>query len=99
MGNSASVTTSVSYIIIIDRWALVIYTILFFAYQIGTLIWMYFVPWRKWRMLFKKEKENRLHTASNYNNSKPVFVNVSSRAKKTAYNEENGLTIVSNVEL
>ncbi len=50
-------------------------------------------------MLFKKEKENRLHAASNYDNSKPVFVNVSSRAKKTAYNEENGLTIVSNVEL
>ncbi len=98
MGNSTSVTTSVSYIIIIDRWALVIYTILFFAYQIGTLIWMYLVPWKKWRMLFKKENENRLHTASNNNNSNPVFVNAPPRAKKTAYNEQNDLTIVSNVE-
>jgi len=49
-------------------------------------------------MLFKKENENRLHTASNNNNSNPVFVNAPPRAKKTAYNERNDLTIVSNVE-
>jgi hypothetical protein len=66
--------TSIPYLVAIDRWALVVFTILFFAYQIGTIIWMYVVPWKKRRMMFKKDDHNRIHIASNFINSKMTFV-------------------------
>lgn len=68
-------TTSVFELVIIDRWALVVYTILFFAYQIATLIWMYLVPLKKRRMMFGKDKQNRLQFLSNLQPPKTAFIN------------------------
>ncbi len=80
--NSTVSATTVSNIIVVDHWALVVYTILFFAYQIGTFIWVYFVPWKKHRMMIKKDHENRLQIRSAYN-SKATFFDVVSRAKQS----------------
>jgi hypothetical protein len=69
-------TTNVPSIVVIDRWALVVFTILFFAYQIGTITWMYLVPWKKRRMMFKKDNENRLHILSRGNHSQATYMDV-----------------------
>jgi hypothetical protein len=69
-------TTSVPYIVVIDRWALVVFTVLFFAYQIGTIIWMYLVPWKKRRMMFEKDNRNHVKIESKYNNTKGTFIEV-----------------------
>ncbi len=60
LSNTKGLTTSVPIIATIDRWALLAFTILFFAYQIGTLIWMYAVPWKRRRMMFEKDNHHRL---------------------------------------
>ena len=65
---------SVPRIIVIDRWALVVFTILFFAYQVGTLIWMYLVPWKRRRMMFRKDNQIRLQLVSTYNGSGKTFM-------------------------
>lgn len=72
--NTTGPTTSVPNIIVIDRWALVVFTILFFAYQTGTLIWMYTVPWKKRRMMFKKDSDNRLQIQSKYKLTQANFI-------------------------
>lgn len=46
----------------------------FFAYQIGTLIWMYIVPWKKRRMMFVKDINNRLQFQTKYNNTQATFI-------------------------
>jgi hypothetical protein len=68
-------------IVVIDRWALVVFTIIFFAYQIGTLIWMYLVPLKKRRMMFAKDSHNRSQTASKSTNGKVNVINVSERTE------------------
>jgi hypothetical protein len=73
-GNTTGTITSVPYLVVIDRWALVVFTILFFAYQIGTIIWMYIVPLKKRRMMFEKDDHNRLHITSNLTNPKVTFI-------------------------
>lgn len=73
---STDAIISVPSIIVIDRWALVVFTILFFMYQIGTLIWMYFVPWKRRRMMFKKDSENRLRLVSNYQASRISLIDI-----------------------
>ena len=80
--NSTATTATIPSILVIDRWALVVYTILFFAYQIGTFIWVYFIPWKKHRMMIKKDNDDRLHIRSAYNNSKATFLDVVLRAKQ-----------------
>ena len=72
-GNTNGATTSVPSIIVIDRWALVIFTILFFAYQIGTLIWMYLIPWEKRRLMFQKDQQSRLYATSAFSNMNDNF--------------------------
>lgn len=62
-------------IVVIDRWALVAFTIFFFAYQIGTLIWMYLVPWKKRRMMFAKDSRSRFEIASRYKSGKANLMN------------------------
>ncbi|UJR23356.1 hypothetical protein I4U23_026368 [Adineta vaga] len=98
LGKPTDVTTSVSYIIIIDRWALVVFTILFFAYQIGTIIWMLCVPLRRRRLMFKKDKENRLAITSSYNNANATFIDVLKGAKKSLNHVHTELSIVSHTE-
>jgi hypothetical protein len=93
--NTTGLTTNVPSIIIIDRWALVVYTILFFAYQIGTLIWMYLVPWKKRRIMFQKDTHSRILIVSRYNNTKATFMDVLRRAKPV--NGVENLSVVSNV--
>jgi hypothetical protein len=54
----------------------VVYTILFFTYQVATIIWMYAVPWRKRRIMFKKDEQNRSQFAINQTNSNSTLVDV-----------------------
>lgn len=79
----AATNRSVPSIVIIDRWALVVFTVLFFAYQIGTFLWMYFVPMKERRLMLKKDKENRLKIASSFHNSRATFLDVLMRAQQT----------------
>lgn len=72
--NIAGPIISVPHIIVIDRWALVVYTVLFFAYQVGTLIWIYLVPWKRRRMMFRKDNQIRLQLVSTYNGSGKTFM-------------------------
>ena len=74
-GNTTGVTTSVAELIVIDRWALIVFTALFFAYQIGTLIWMYLIPLKRRRMMFKKDQQNRFQFQSNLHLPKAAFIN------------------------
>lgn len=74
-GNATGATSSVPKLIVADRWALVVFTILFFAYQTGTLIWIYLVPWKKRRIMFEKDKQNRRRFASIAQTPKPAFIN------------------------
>jgi hypothetical protein len=85
-------------LITIDRWALVVYTILFFAYQIGTIIWMFVVPWGKRRMMFRKDWENRLQLESRYSQRRGTHTGVLSGDKKTKAETQNA-TVVSNIDL
>jgi hypothetical protein len=72
--NTTGITTNVQNLVVIDRWALVVFTIFFFAYQIGTFIWMYVVPWKKRRMMFQKDNNNRLQIELKYNNTKSTII-------------------------
>lgn len=85
-------------IIVIDRWALVIFTIIFFVYQIATIIWMYLVPWRRRQMMFKKDQENRLRLASTYNDSRATFREVL-RTAKLILKQRREISVTSNDEL
>ena len=85
-------------LITIDRWALVLYTVLFFAYQIGTIIWMSAVPWSKRRMMFRKDRENRLQLASRYNERRGTHTGVLTGGTKTK-NDVHEATVVSNIDL
>lgn len=67
---------SIQDIVVIDRWALVVSTIVFFAYQVGTLIWMYFVPWKRRRTMFRKDRENRIAFAEQYGSDKTTFMDL-----------------------
>jgi hypothetical protein len=78
-GCTTGTIPSVPSIVVIDGWALVVFTIVFFAYQIGTLIWMYLVPLKKRRMMFAKDSHNRSQTVSKSTNGKVNFINVSER--------------------
>jgi hypothetical protein len=80
-GNTTGPTASITSVVVIDRWALVIFTILFFGYQIGTIIWMYLVPWEKRRIMFQKDKHSRLRATTPYNNINDSFVDVSRKTK------------------
>lgn len=71
--NQQTSTTNSPNIIVIDRWALVVFTILFFAYQIATIIWICLVLWKKRRKLYKKDYEHRLYIASISKNSTSTF--------------------------
>ncbi|CAF3632253.1 unnamed protein product [Rotaria socialis] len=73
--NSAT-TVNVHSIIIIDRWALVVYTILFFVYQFGTLAWMYLVPWKERRNMFRMDKINRIAFAPKYDSRRATFMDI-----------------------
>ena len=84
--------------IVIDRWALVVYTILFFAYQIGTIIWMVVVPLKKRRQMFRKDRENHLQLAKRYNNSRATFIDVIRGAKKRMI-ETNHASVISNMDM
>lgn len=46
-------------VVAIDRYALCVFTFSFFAYQVGTLIWMYCVPLKKRRLMFAKDSARR----------------------------------------
>ena len=96
-GNLTSDTGNDPNLIIIDRWALVAYTILFFAYQIGTVIWMYVVPWSKRRTMFKKDRENRLHLLPRSIETPGPFTDTVVGAKKTKA-ELHDTTVVSNID-
>lgn len=85
-------------LITIDRWALVLYTISFFAYQIGTIIWMYAVPWSKRRMMFRKDRENRLQLASRSNERQGIHTSALSEGTKTK-SAVPDVTVVSNIDL
>jgi hypothetical protein len=80
---SISSITSEPEIIVIDRWALIVYTVLFFAYQLGTLIWVYAVPSKRRRMMFKKDHENRLHLATRYDHIQTTITDTLRETKKT----------------
>ena len=73
-GNTSVTTINEPSLVVIDRWALVVFAILFFAYQIGTIIWMYLVPWKKRRIMFGKDDLNRSHFESNFDNSRSTFI-------------------------
>ncbi|CAF3774835.1 unnamed protein product [Adineta steineri] len=96
--DSTGAATNVSYIIIIDRWALVVYTILFFIYQICTFIWMYLVPLRKRRILYKKDEEYRLTLTSSYQNPKATFVDVLRGVHSSLRNEHHELSMVTHAK-
>lgn len=76
-------------IIVIDRWALVVFTILFFTYQVGTLIWMFSVPLKKRRRMFRKDNQNRLQMAAKLNNPKATFIDL---LRGSRMNESTGNT-------
>ncbi len=93
--NSDTTTTNVQSIVVIDRWALVIFTILFFAYQIGTFVWMYSVPLKTRRMMFKRDQDNSLNIQSRFNNAKIAFSDALTGGKKPIA-ERNDLPLMTN---
>ncbi|CAF0807790.1 unnamed protein product [Adineta steineri] len=84
-GNISGSTTSSEYVLTVDRWALVVFTICFCAYQIGTLIWTYLVPLKKRRIMFVKDNNNRFQIESTYN-GKINFVNIVQRTEGNKLN-------------
>ncbi|CAF0866920.1 unnamed protein product [Adineta steineri] len=84
-GNISGTTTSSEYVLTVDRWALVVFTICFCAYQIGTLIWTYLVPLKKRRIMFVKDNNNRFQIESTYN-GKINFVNIVQRTEGNKLN-------------
>lgn len=95
--NEQTSTTNIPGIIVIDRWALVVFTILFFAYQIGTIIWVCLVPLKKRQMLIKKDHEHRKKIASNINEPKDTFHNIVMKATKK-FKRPNEVSVLSDAD-
>ncbi|CAF5075584.1 unnamed protein product, partial [Rotaria magnacalcarata] len=88
---------SMQNIIIIDRWALVIYTILFFIYQFGTLVWMYLVTWKERRNMFRKDKIDRIAFAVKYGSHRTTFMDIL-RASTVKHKATSTVSTVTEVE-